>query len=76
MNDLNVGTVRTALPVAWTAGLVELIRRVTGVQITPTEALGVLAVAGPVVYRIGRELERRWPAIGRILFGSTKTPTY
>ena len=29
-----------------------------------------------VVYRLGRELEARWPVVGRVLFGSSRRPTY
>jgi hypothetical protein len=29
-----------------------------------------------VVYRLGREIESRFPAVGRVLFGSSLQPNY
>jgi len=29
-----------------------------------------------VSYRAAREVEARWPAVGRIIFGSSATPRY
>lgn len=76
MKDTSIATLRTGWFAAVVAIVIEVVRRVTGIELTPTEALALLAAGGTVLYRIGRELERRWPWIGRVLFGSTQIPTY
>lgn len=76
MKDTSIATLRTGWFAAVVAIVIEVVRRVTGIELTPTEAFGLLATVGTVLYRIGRELEARWPWTGRVLFGSTKTPIY
>ena len=78
MNDKHVATVRTTVPAAWVALLSWLIVRAGW---TPTEQdWQIILLAAPVAlgvfYRAGRELEQRYPAVGRILFGSALTPKY
>lgn len=73
-----IGTVRTGLPAAWATLIAWLVARF-GFHLSEQDyAVLVLIIPAviPVFYRIAREIETRWPAIGRILFGSTLTPTY
>lgn len=76
MKNTTVATIRTVVPYAWTAFIIGVIRRVTGIEPSPEEALVVGGFVLGVVYRAARELEARWPVLGRILLGSRKTPTY
>lgn len=76
MKDTTVATLRTVVPLAWTAFVIDLVRRITGIEITETQALAVVVVAAGVLYRLARYLEARWPALGWILLGSGKTPVY
>lgn len=76
MNDVTTATVRTGWHATATAVLVELVRRFAGVDLSTGETMVLLPVAVTVLYRVGRELEARWPIVGRVLFGSTRTPTY
>ena len=74
-SDLTTATVRTVTPTMWAALLVWLADR-AGVSIPETWALAVVPVVLGIVYRLGREIEARWPAVGRVLFGSGRTPIY
>lgn len=76
MNQTRIATQRTVQPFAVTAIATEIVRRATGVELTAAEAVAVTGAVFTVAYRVGRELERRWPWLGRILFGSAATPTY
>ncbi len=79
MSDLTTATLRTVTPAAWAALIVWAASKFFGLTITVEELLPYLpifvAVLG-VFYRVGREIERKWPVLGRILFGSNKTPVY
>lgn len=76
MKSTTIATQRTVQPFAITAIVIELVRRSTGVELDPAWVLAVAGVAFTFVYRVGRELERKFPWLGRILFGSTQTPVY
>ena len=77
-SSMGVATVRTALPAAWTV-VVLWIATKFGLSITSDDLLVLAPIAGVVtgiVYRLARELEARFPTLGRIFLGSSKTPTY
>jgi hypothetical protein len=78
MNDKHVATIRTTVPAVWVALLSWLI---VSAGWTPSEqGWQAILLTAPIVlgvfYRAGRELEQRWPIVGRILFGSQMTPRY
>jgi hypothetical protein len=75
LSDTSTATVRTAVPAAWSAAVVWAAARL-GITLTPTEVAVAVPIVLGVLYRAGRELEARWPVLGRILFGSPRTPTY
>lgn len=78
MSDVRVATVRTTMPALWVSLLMWLAVRL-GWDVDGDD-WQVLMLVAPlvlgVVYRLGRELEARWPAVGRVLFGSVKVPHY
>ena len=79
MNDKMTGTVRTVVPAGWLALIVMVLNRVADWDLTLDELMPFLPIIMGglgVFYRAARELEQRWPVIGRILFGSGKTPSY
>lgn len=78
MSPKNVATLRTTLPTAWTTVLVWLVARF---GFDPSaDDWAVLALVMPVLagigYRSAREVEQRYPALGRVLFGSSQQPHY
>jgi hypothetical protein len=77
-NSKNVGTLRTGLPAAWATLLTWVVAKF-GLDLQD-EDYAVLMIAVPVVipifYRLSREVEQRWPAVGHIIFGKTTAPTY
>lgn len=77
-NDVNIATVRTSLPVAW-ATLISYLAARFGLSISNedmTVLVAVLPILIPVFYRIFREVESRYPRIGRVIFGTSVTPHY
>lgn len=78
MNEMQTATVRTVLPSAWATLIVWLVARF-GLDLSP-EDWQVLCILFPVIagvaYRLGREVEARFPTVGRILFGSSRQPVY
>ncbi len=78
VNDKQVATVRTAMPAAWASVVLFVVDRL-GVNLSEQD-LHVILVVAPVVtgvfYRVAREVEQRWPMVGRVLFGSSRTPSY
>lgn len=78
MKPTTTATIRTAVPSAWATLLVWLIAR-AGWTLEEAD-WQVLFVVMPVVlgvfYRLARVVEARWPMIGHVLFGSSKTPNY
>jgi len=74
MNDKQTGMVRSTMPSVWATLAARL-----GLDLDDAD-WQVLFVLGPiiggVVYRLGREVETRFPAFGRVLFGSSKQPHY
>jgi hypothetical protein len=78
MNDYVLSLVRTWVPVAvgavlsWLAGL--------GLDLGKEAEVGFVtfltAVVIAVYYALARALEKRWPALGRLLLGSAKAPAY
>jgi len=78
MSDVRVATVRTTMPAVWVSLLMWLAVRL-GWDLDGDDWQVVMLVAPlvlGVVYRLGRELEARWPVVGRVLFGSGKVPSY
>jgi len=78
MSDVRVATVRTTVPAVWVSLLLWLAVRL-GWDLKEDDWQVVMLVAPVVlgvVYRLGRELEARWPVVGRVLFGSSRRPSY
>ena len=78
MSDVRTATVRTTMPAVWVSLLMWLAVRL-GWDIEGDDWQVVMLVAPlvlGVVYRAGREAEARWPIVGRVLFGSARTPHY
>ena len=78
MSDVRIATVRTTMPAVWVSLLMWLAVRL-GWDLSAEDWQVVMLVAPlvlGVVYRAGRELEARWPMVGRVLFGSAKQPHY
>lgn len=78
MNSKNIATLRTTLPTAWTTVVVWLVARF---GFDPSaDDWAIIALMMPVLtgvgYRAAREVEQRFPALGRILFGTSQTPHY
>ena len=76
--DLNSATIRTTLPMAWTAVILWVAVKL-GLNVT-TDDLITLAPAflflGGIVYRAARALEARFPKLALIFLGSSKTPLF
>ena len=78
MSEKRVATVRTTLPALWVS-LVLFVAAKAGLDLSEADWQVLLLVAPVVtgfVYRLGRELEARWPSVGRVLFGSSRVPHY
>ena len=78
MSDVRTATVRTTVPAVWVSLVLWLVVRLGW---SPSEEdwqmlMLVAPVVLGVVYRLGRELEARWPVVGRVLFGSSRRPSY
>lgn len=78
MSDVRTATVRTTVPAVWVSLVLWLVVRLGW---SPSEEdwqmlMLVAPVVLGVVYRLGRELEARWPSVGRVLFGSVRRPSY
>lgn len=74
-----IATVRTVLPAAWSTAAIYGIEKVFKVDISPeNELLLAPVVAGAIAvgYNIIREIEARWPVVGRIFIGVLKKPAY
>ena len=78
MSDVRVATVRTTLPAVWVSLVSWLVVRLGWSPSAEDwqQVMLVMPVLLGVVYRLGRELESRWPVVGRVLFGSVKRPSY
>ena len=78
MSDVRVATVRTTLPAVWVSLVSWLVVRLGWSPSAEDwqQVMLVMPVVLGVVYRLGRELEARWPVVGRVLFGSVKRPSY
>lgn len=78
MSDVRVATVRTTLPAVWVSLVSWLVVRLGWSPSAEDwqQIMLVMPVVLGVVYRLGRELEARWPVVGRVLFGSVKRPSY
>jgi len=77
--DLNTATIRTTVPMFWTAAIIYVAKRYGGVELSEDQAIALLpaaAVVGGVLYRIARIIEERYPKIGFILLGSNKKPNF
>lgn len=78
MSDKQTATIRTAMPAAWVSVILWLVDR-SGVNLSERDwevVLVVAPIATGVLYRLAREIEGRWPMVGRVIFGSAKTPHY
>lgn len=78
MSEKRVATVRTTMPAVWVS-LVLFVAAKAGWDLGEEDwqvLLLIAPVVTGVVYRAGRELEARWPAVGRVLFGSSRVPSY
>jgi len=78
MSDVRVATVRTTLPAVWVSLVSWLVVRLGWEPSAEDwqQVMLVMPVLLGVVYRLGRELEARWPVVGRVLFGSSRRPSY
>jgi hypothetical protein len=78
MSEMQTATMRTALPSAWATLIVWLVAKF-GLDLSDDD-WQVLFVVFPVIagvaYRLGREVEARFPTVGRVLFGSSRQPVY
>lgn len=78
MNDKQVGTMRSTLPGVWVTVVVWLVAKL-GLDLSDDD-WQVLFLLGPIMggvaYRLGREIEARYPAVGRVLFGTVRQPHY
>lgn len=78
MNDMTTATVRTTVPTMWATVIAWAVGRF-GLDLSGSDwqvLCLLLPAAGGVFYRAARALEQRYPSIGWILFGSTRTPEY
>lgn len=78
MSDVRTATVRTTMPAVWVSLIMFVVAK-AGWSLSDADwqvLLLVAPVVTGVVYRLGRELEARWPVVGRVLFGSVKRPSY
>lgn len=78
MNSKTIGTIRTGVPAAWATFLTWVVAKF-GMNLSDDDygmVLLALTAVIPVFYRLAREVEIKWPVIGRILFGSSQTPVY
>jgi hypothetical protein len=78
MSDVRTATVRTTVPAVWVS-LLLFVGAKAGWDLSDADWQVVMLVAPlvtGVVYRAGRELEARWPSVGRVLFGSSRRPSY
>lgn len=78
MNSKNIATIRTAVPTAWSTLIVWLVARF---GFDPSaDDWAIIALVMPIIagigYRAAREIEQRFPAVGRVLFGSAQQPHY
>jgi hypothetical protein len=78
VNSKTIGTIRTGVPAAWATFLTWVVAKF-GLHLSDEDygmVLLALTAVIPVFSRAAREVEVRWPAVGRILFGSAQTPVY
>ena len=78
MNDYFLSLIRTWVPIAVGAVLSWLAARGLSLDEEATYGLTAFltALGGAVYYALARGLESRWPALGRLLLGSKRTPAY
>lgn len=77
-SDVRTATVRTTLPAVWVTGITWVVARL-GWNPSADDwqiIMLVMPVILSVAYRAAREVEVRWPALGRVLFGSSRRPSY
>lgn len=77
-SDMGVATTRTTVPLLWVTAIVTVASWL-GINIDSqaiVDAGPVLVLGYGLLYRILREVEGRYPAVGRIVFGSSVEPTY
>lgn len=78
-SNMGTATVRSTVPVLWLSVIFWMVTRFTNLDITLDDlgnAAPVLAVMFGIIYRLLREIERHWPAFGRVIFGRSDEPTY
>lgn len=74
----NIGTIRTGLPAAWATFITWAVTKF-GLNLDETDysmIMLVLPAIIPIFYRISREIEQNYPRIGKIIFGSSASPSY
>ena len=78
MNDKATATIRTTMPSAWAAVITWLVAEFhLNLDDADWEFIAIaLPLVTGVLYRLSREVEDRWPVVGRVLFGSSKQPHY
>ena len=77
-NSKNIATMRTALPAAWTTVIVYLAGKF-GFDLSEQDMailLLLVPVVLPIFYRVAREVELKYPIVGRVIFGTNATPSY
>lgn len=78
MQSLITSYIRTYMPIV-VGGLVSWLVTL-GVELdAETQAGLIVALTGlsqAAYYFIARQLERKWPVVGKVLLGSSKQPTY
>lgn len=78
IRQINTATVRTTLPAMWVTLITWLVAR-AGWTPSADDWQIIMLLAPPILgvaYRLGREVEARWPWLGRVIFGSPMTPRY
>lgn len=78
MSDKSTALIRTAVPSAWASVIVWAVGHF-GLDLSDQAWQAVvllLPVVTGILYRAAREIEVRWPTVGRVLLGSSRQPVY
>jgi hypothetical protein len=75
MSDKHLDTIRTTVPAAWTGALLWIATKL-GLNISVDQLMIAAPIVLTILYRIGKEVEAKWPALGRILFGTNQKPSF
>jgi hypothetical protein len=77
-NSKNIGTLRTGLPAAWATAFTWVVAKF-GLDLQEEDyamLMIIVPIVIPVFYRLSREIEQRFPWLGKLIFGSTASPSY